>query len=384
MTKSRSGEAVNPQVTDVERRPGFLARDRLQELFDLILQSGYSILGPVVRDDAIQFSEITAVERLPHGVGNQQQPGRYRLQTGAGSSVFAWNHGPQGLKPLCFSPKEHLWSEQHQGLGFQLELPQQKPTAVIGVRACDLAALAIQDRHFLEGEAADPHYQKRREQLLLIGVNCSHSAETCFCVSTGDGPALDKGYDIGLSELNEGFLIWSGSTKGKQIVHKLSLQPAEDRQLEQMLQMTTQAAEAQQRQLPGADLLMGLYQRLEHGHWWEVAERCLSCGNCTAVCPTCFCYDTQHALALDGKSAQKVRQWSSCFSAGHSSMAGFQVRTNSMQRYRQWLTHKLAGWQEQQGRIGCTGCGRCIAWCPVGIDLTEEAETILWEGSLDV
>ncbi|MEJ2620875.1 MAG: 4Fe-4S dicluster domain-containing protein [Candidatus Thiodiazotropha sp.] len=371
------------QSAQIERQPGFLPRSDLQKLLDGIVQSGYQILGPVVKDGAIQFLEVTDVTQLASGLTNVQKPAHYRLETSAGERLFDWNHGPQGLKPLCFAPHEVLWVEQKDPLSFTTRLPDVKPTAVLGVRACDLSALAIQDRHFLHASGADPHYQQRREQLLLIGVDCAHSAESCFCVSTGDGPSVDQGYDIGLSELDDGFLLWSANDKGKTVLEHVSLVAAQAEQLAQMREQSEQAARQQQRKLSKPEELARLYERLEHTHWQQVADRCLGCGNCTAVCPTCFCYDTQHEVSLDGESAQNVRQWDSCFSANHSSMGGFKVRDDILSRYRQWLTHKLAGWQEQQGRIGCTGCGRCITWCPVGIDLTKETEAILWEGSLD-
>ncbi|MCU7844508.1 MAG: 4Fe-4S dicluster domain-containing protein [Candidatus Thiodiazotropha sp. (ex Monitilora ramsayi)] len=338
----------------------------------------------MVRDGAIQFDTLTAADQLPSGILNDQKPGHYRLEQTDNPRVFGWNHGPQALKPLCFAPRDELWSEQSGPLRFSQSQPDVEPTAVIGVRACDLAALAIQDRHFLTDPDPDPYYRQRRESLLLIGVDCAQSASTCFCASTGDGPALDDRYDIGMAELDEGFLLWQGSEKGRAVTDQLDLQIASDDQLAAMVQATSQAASDQSRSLPDSDELMLLYKRLEHAHWQQVAERCLSCGNCTAVCPTCFCYETTHEMALDGKTAKMIRQWDSCFSATHSSMGQFQVRSTTKQRYRQWLTHKLAGWQSQQGRIGCTGCGRCIVWCPVGIDLTVETVAVLEEGSLDV
>jgi ferredoxin len=353
-------------------------------LFSTLQQAGYQIYGPRVRDGAIQFGPLDDVSSLPVGVTNDQQPGKYRLHNTDSQRLFDWNHGPQGLKPLCFAPREVLWQETSEPFDFKRTIPEVKPTAVIGVRACDLAALAIQDHQFLLEMRPDPHYGQRRESLLLIGVDCAHSAPTCFCASTGDGPALDVGYDIGMAELNDGFLLWHQSDKGRAIIEQLSLQPADDAQLGAMLLATTRSAQEQERHLPEKEDLMHLYRRLEHVHWEEVAERCLSCGNCTAVCPTCFCYQTEHEMALTGESAEMVRNWDSCFSPTHSDMGHFQVRTSTKYRYRQWMTHKLAGWQVQQQRIGCTGCGRCIVWCPVGIDLTQEVTAVLEEGSLNV
>lgn len=233
-------------------------------------------------------------------------------------------------------------------------------------------------------DSTDPHYQARRDQLLLIGVDCAESAQTCFCASTGDGPALDGGFDIGLAELADGFLIWTASARGTPWIEELDQQPATDDQLAEMLQATENAAAGQSRHLPNEKKLTQLYQRLGHSRWLDLSKRCLSCGNCTSVCPTCFCYSYEHHTAITGDSAEVVRSWDSCFSATHSEMGSFQVRSGIDQRYRQWATHKLAGWQEQFGRSGCVGCGRCISWCPVGIDLTEEVQVILNEGSRDV
>jgi ferredoxin len=376
---------VNSQLQSAdERRPGFLPRSSLQTLFTALIQAGYKIYGPRVRDGVIQFEHLDDPDSLPVGVTNDQQPGHYRLNTWESQRLFDWNHGPQTIKPLCFAPREVLWQEQAEPYGFKRVLPQATPTAVIGVRACDLAALAIQDHHFELEMRPDPHYKQRRDSLLLIGIDCAHSADTCFCASTGDGPALDAGYDIGMAELDEGFLIWHRSDKGQAITDQLELQSADDGQLEAMLQATSQAAREQTRKMPVNEELQQLYKRLDHGHWDQVAERCLSCGNCTAVCPTCFCYQVEHEMALTGDMAEMVRSWDSCFSPTHSDMGHFKVRSEVKHRYRQWLTHKLAGWQVQQRRIGCTGCGRCITWCPVGIDLTQEVTAVLEEGSLDV
>ena len=118
------------------------------------------------------------------------------------------------------------------------------------------------------------------------------------------------------------------------------------------------------------------YRNLEHPRYDEVAKRCLTCGNCTLVCPTCFCVDIEDFTSLDGQTAERVRSWYSCFSVDHSHIHGGPIRPSPKARYRQWLTHKLATWIDQFGVSGCVGCGRCITWCPVGIDITEEAAAI--------
>jgi len=133
------------------------------------------------------------------------------------------------------------------------------------------------------------------------------------------------------------------------------------------------------RRLDTSDLPELLLDNLDHPQWDEVAERCLSCTNCTMVCPTCFCSDVQDVSSLTGEENERVRVWDSCFNPDFSHVHGGNLRPNIRARYRQWLTHKLGAWHGQFGMSGCVGCGRCITWCPVGIDLTAEVAAIRGE-----
>jgi ferredoxin len=248
--------------------------------------------------------------------------------------------------------------------------------AVLGVRACDLAALALLDQHFMQPPHADPRYSTRRAGLLLIAVNCSHPAATCFCASTGDGPHASRGFDVALTELDDGFVAHAGSAEGALLLGKLSTTPATEAQRDAERTQAERSAHAQQRALPGRNLRDTLLANLNHPRWDEVAQRCLSCTNCTQVCPTCFCNTQQEDPDISGTHSALVRQWDSCFTSGHAWLAGHQVRPDTRTRYRQWLVHKLGTWHDQYGRSGCVGCGRCVTWCPVGIDITEEAQAL--------
>jgi len=356
----------------------FLPHSALQHLFDVLQHAGYEIHAPRVREGAIVYSTTTSAAELPWGVSDAQAPGRYRLESGAQSLAFAWANGPQALKPLLFAPTETLWRVQRDDSGdlqFAPVTPQVQARAVIGVRPCDLAALAIHDAHFLAKEG-DGYYRARRDKLFLVAVNCSHPAATCFCASTGDGPAAEQGFDLVLDELDEGFLLQAGSGAGRELLERLETEAANEAQHQAVRQQQQQAAGQQQRALPSRHLQVPLFANLTHPRWQAVGERCLACGNCTAVCPTCFCHSEQERPALDGNSSEHVREWDSCFTPGHSYIHGMVIRAETPQRYRQWLTHKLGSWHEQYGRSGCVGCGRCISWCPVGIDITEEAAAI--------
>ncbi|AOU97399.1 sulfite reductase subunit A [Acidihalobacter yilgarnensis] len=364
--------------------PGFLPRDGLDRLIEVLRRDGREVIGPRVRDGAIVYAPIATAADLPTGVRDAQSPGAYALNAASSAErQFAWANGPQALKPLVFSPRERLWTSWHapaNGLHFGAAAHTTRPTAVIGVRACDLAALDLQDRHFLREPYADPAYRARRESLFLVAVHCTHPADTCFCVSTGDGPEAAKGFDLALHEIDAGFVVTSGSNAGAEVLASLPLAVPAEAQRDEARAGVAAAAAAQTRRLPARDLRPALLARIEDPHWQVVAERCLSCGNCTAVCPTCFCNAEIEEPVSDGSVSEHFRQWDSCFTAGHSRLHGIVVRADTLARYRQWLIHKLATWHDQYGRSGCVGCGRCIAWCPVGIDLTAEVAVLCDDG----
>ncbi len=357
----------------------FLARSDLPRLLEALEQAGYRVIGPQLRDGAIVYDTLARVADLPAGVHDAQAPGRYRLERDTSPRCFAWANGPQALKPLVFAPQESLWKAERGRDGrlrFIEQRPEIQPLAVLGVRACDLAALRLQDRHFLKKDCEDTHYGARRAGLFLIAVHCTRPAETCFCSSTGDGPRAKTDFDLALAELDEGFLVETGSRAGEAVAGRLPLTPATVAQRRRAEREIFEATKCQRRRLPARKLRDALFANLEHPHWEKIATRCLACGNCTAVCPTCFCHATYALPSLDGTESEQRRKWDSCFTQEHSYIHGLIIRPDTRNRYRQWLTHKLGSWHDQYGRSGCVGCGRCIAWCPVGIDITEEASVI--------
>jgi sulfhydrogenase subunit beta (sulfur reductase) len=360
----------------------FLPRDRFQDLINALVRAGYRCIGPRVRDGAIVYADIERMDDLPHGVQVDQEPGSYRVGSNGGPRWFSWANGPQALKPLLFASREPLWRSQRDAEGavrFSELVPSVQPLAVIGVRACDLAALRLHDQHFIEGPFPDPGYAARRAQLLTVAVNCTHPAATCFCTSTGDGPRAGAGADIVLSEVDEGFVAQARGERGRVILAGLGLETAGAAQVQTADAEIETAACVQKRHLPSQNLRAALFARLDHPRWEQVGARCLACGSCTAVCPTCFCHSEGDEPALAGDSSVRARLWDSCFTQGHSYIHGLTIRAETRMRYRQWLTHKLGSWHEQYGRSGCVGCGRCITWCPVGIDITEEANAICGE-----
>ncbi len=368
-----------PHVSHTPSNPArLLRRTDFPRLLQALTQTGYHILGPVVSQGSVQWQTIRSVEDLPSGWKDHQEPGRYRLEQDTGSRLFNIVHGPESLKPLTFVPRETLLVLDHRNRTFSAKamLPETSPMAVLGVRACDLAGLAVQDRIFLDGPFPDPHYRQRREHLFLIAVNCTRALPTCFCASMGTGPRAGDGYDLCLTESEDDFLIEAGSTAGQTILDQLpSTIPTDDR-IKQDDERIAACAAGQTRSLDQTSLPDALYEAHDHPRWDQVAARCLSCTNCTMVCPTCFCHGAEETPSLDFQQSERVRVWDSCFMPDHGYIHGKNFRPTTKDRYRMWLTHKLAAWIDQFGTSGCVGCGRCITWCPVGIDLTEEVHAL--------
>ena len=354
-----------------------IGKDSLQKLFAALRAADYTLVGPTVREEAIVYDEITQMDDLPRGWTDEQGPGSYRLEHRENGRYFNYVVGPHSWKKYLYPPKLTLFSAHSNGNGFAVTANKEAPRyAFIGVRGCEMAAIAIQDRIFLEGELPDPHYKKRREQAFILAVNCTQPGQTCFCVSMQTGPKVQNGFDLSLTELDESFLLEIGSELGAEMLADSDWRPAGAYELNQARQLMFDAEAKMGRSLDTADLPQLLIDNLDHPRWDEVAERCLSCMNCTMVCPTCFCSDVQDVSDLTGENTARVRVWDSCFNPDFSYVYGGNLRPNIRARYRQWLTHKLASWEAQFGTLGCVGCGRCITWCPAGIDLTEEVAAI--------
>jgi ferredoxin len=374
---------ANDPVDSASEAPLWLAHEDLQRLIDALRAEGRRVIAPVVRDAALFWGEIEHVRELPRGFRDEQAPGTYRLRPTDGTDFFGVVNGHAGVKPHVFAPHEVLLEIEGDGPGrdfvARARAPEVDRIALLGVRSCDLAALAIQDRIFLRDRFPDPHYAARREALFVVAVGCTRAADTCFCASTGTGPAPRAGYDVALTELAGagGFVVRAGSDAGRALVAGLALAPAPARELAREQQGFAAAAASMRRSLPLAGLRDRLYANLEHPRWDDVAARCLSCGNCTMVCPTCFCHDVRDEPSLDGTASLRTRSWTSCFDRDHAQVHGLNFRPHVRDRYRQWLVHKLAGWVDQFETSGCVGCGRCIAWCPAGIDLTEEVAALV-------
>ena len=362
--------------------PVVIGAAALDDLLDTLRVSGFRVLGPRVRDGAIVYDDLSAASELPIGWTDEQDGGSYRLKRREDGARFGYAVGPHSWKQFLFRPEARLWRARRLPdgeLAVEEEPTEDQPMAFIGVRSCELHAIEIQDRVFMGGRHADRDYAARRDGAFLVAVNCITAGGTCFCASMGTGPKADAGYDLALTELLDGehrFLAESGSERGAAVLAQLPQRPATDADLGAASKAVA-ATEAQMGRTLDTDGIRNLLARnLEHPRWDDVAERCLSCGNCTQVCPTCFCSSVEDTSDLSGEVAQRTRVWDTCFSVDYSHIHGGSVRSSTRARYRQWMTHKLGTWIDQFGTSGCVGCGRCITWCPVGIDITEELSAI--------
>ncbi len=370
------------QTTPAAGAKAVLSTDGLQALISVLTRQGYTVLGPTARDGAIVYDEIASLKNLPAGWTDRQEAGRYRLERREDGALFGFVVGPQSWKRFLHPPKETLWTAQKTGDGFAITPANEvaPKLAFLGARACELEAIAIQDSVFCEGPYRDEAYAARRKNALIIAVNCGVAGGSCFCVSMQSGPKANSGFDLSLTELLDGraheFLVEAGSEAGAALLAELPHDPATAAHLAAAEAVIERTAGQMGRSLDTDGLKELLQANPNHPRWAETGARCLSCGNCTMVCPTCFCTTVEDRTGFEGTTAERVKKWDSCFTLDFSYIHGGSVRSSAGSRYRQWMTHKLANWIDQFGTPGCVGCGRCITWCPVGIDITEEAAAI--------
>jgi ferredoxin len=346
--------------------------DGLQRLVDVLRADGYVVFAPVVRDGGIVPAPVTAVDELPRGVLDEQAPGHYRLGAG-GDALFGFAATATSWKSLLFPARRALWRLEESAP--VAAAPDETRRALLGVRSCDLAAIAVHDAVLSGRRLNDPDYVARRERTFVIPVTCGKPASTCFCTSMGTGPTPSAGYDLALTELHQDgehrFVVEVGSDAGAAVLAQIPSRPSDDGDRIEAQRVVDVSIAAITRRVDTDGIRDLLYDNAEHPEWDDVAGRCLGCTNCTLACPTCFCVTTEDVMQLT-EPVGRDRVWDSCFNADHSYLHGGPVRQTTHTRYRQWLTHKFGSWIDQFGSSGCVGCGRCIAWCPVGIDVTAE------------
>jgi len=357
-------------------------RNAIDGIISLLKSEGFITVGPTLRDKTIIYDEIENTSELPIGWTDEQEAGHYRIKRRNDEALFGYNVGPHSWKKYLFPPKLELFEANKNGKSFEIKtiLTDTTKYAFIGVRSCELHAIQIQDKVFNNWQYKDPNYVSLRDRTFIIAVNCTQAGKTCFCSSMDTGPRAKKGFDLSITEVinpNEHyFVVESGSDKGEDILSKVETNFATEEQIFKADAEIDSASRNMGRALITDGIKDLLMNNMEHPQWNDVAARCLTCANCTMVCPTCFCNNVEDVNDISGNHTERWRKWDSCFSLDFSKVAGGNFRTSPKARYRQWMTHKLASWIDQFGTSGCVGCGRCITWCPVGIDITKEVKAI--------
>jgi sulfhydrogenase subunit beta (sulfur reductase) len=289
--------------------------DALNELIQSLRQQSYTVIGPTPRGAAIVLDEITSTSQLPIGKTDEQAPAHYRLKERTDGAFFAFSVGPHSWKRYLFPPSLKLFTSHKTADGPQISeqpAPPEEQYALLGVRACDLSAIQIQDKVFGGGAYQDPAYLAVRSKAFIIAVNCVHAGGTCFCSSVRTGPRARVGFDLALSEVVDGehyLIVEVGTERGEKLMESVKHRPAEDVEVDKAEHLIRAAAQLTGRSLEPDNTREILYQNTEHPRWDVVAARCLSCANCTMVCPTCFCATVEDTTDLAGTTAERIRKW---------------------------------------------------------------------------
>lgn len=346
----------------------------LNEIIQALSEKGYQVIGPKIESDAIVLATIGSMDELPVGIKDEQSAGRYRLLEGEKNTIFGFSNGAHSLKLFLNPPKQRLYKTKRKSKGLEISNPEEtQKIAFIGVRACDICALKALDRVFKD----DNNYKKRRDNIFILAVNCTSHSDVCFCSSVNTGPEVKDNYDLLLTEMDNDFFLEVATEKGQEIIKGITQKEPDDNEIRKKDELLRKTKEGMKKTLNTEGLPESLYERVNSPLWEEIAKKDLSCGNCTMVCPTCFCNTSFDISDFEGENTERQRLWDSCFSLGFARVHGGSFRASRQARYRQWLMHKLAYWIEQYGMPGCVGCGRCITWCPASIDITESYKELI-------
>ncbi|UCE26541.1 MAG: 4Fe-4S dicluster domain-containing protein [Candidatus Coatesbacteria bacterium] len=303
----------------------------------------------------------------------------YEIVGNAGAIDESFTNAVVGPKKVVFPQREVLLrfnSTNEKAPEVEEVLPEEKPAVVFGVRPCDARAVTLTDKVF-GGDFADPYYWRRRNNTTLIGLVCTEPpSANCFCTSVGGSPAGKDGLDVVLTSLGDRYYVETLTTRGEKVVSdggKVFGEPAADDK-KAAEKVGTEAAAKVERQVEGVnDLTENLRDMFDSPFWDEESLSCIRCGICTYLCPTCHCFDiNDEVLVPVPLTGERVRTWDNCqFPDFTMHSSGHNPRPNRASRLRQRILHKFRYFVENFGDYQCTGCGRCIIYCPVGIDIVD-------------
>ena len=352
-----------------------ISLEGLSELFELLKQE-YTVYGPVIENGFITTGRPESLSQLPSGFISVEEKNSYSISEGEG--FFSYPRPAYPYKRLVHPPEYRFMEikKDNGDLDFKYVLPEEK-IAIFDIRSCDLRGLAILDDVFINKNSyPDAVYSRLRENLFIVAVTCTSPSPVCFCTSMGIDLKPEDGYDILLTEVDGGFIAEARTQKGTEVLSQIDGQSVRKEDFKKAETRINKAREKIQRKVNTRKLPERLYAKIDDPVWEETGKRCLACGSCTQLCPTCFCFDVVEENDPVNGTSCRVRVHDSCFNPSFATVHRFNIRQSIASRYRQWLMHKFAYWVDQFGSFGCVGCGRCITWCPASIDITEEIERI--------
>ena len=286
------------------------------------------------------------------------------------------NSPPKGV---IFPQSDNLFSftfkkdpENPQKVMVELEEKLDFPkTIIVGSRPCDAKGFLIYDRPYTQTDTPDPYYKGRREQTTIVTMSCQSPSAGCFCTGVGGGPADKEGSDALITELETGYFIEAVSEKGKEILQQSVVEGGGSHEAE--ARKKQEAVRARVKDPFGADGKPRVLPELfENDEFWETAlAKCVSCGACTYLCPTCYCFNITDEKTFD--KGERVRSWDGCmYNHFTREASGHNPRPAKYQRFKNRVGHKFVFYPEKyNGVIACCGCGRCIRYCPMSVDITE-------------
>jgi ferredoxin len=324
-----------------------LSKEKLPNFIKEIT-SEYKTFAPVKENEVTLFKEIKDFKEINFDYNNSKLP----------------------PKNLLFSQTETLF-KFIPGLKGKIKSPEidKGKKAIFGIRPCDAKSFAIIDPVFKE-DFEDPFFLNNRENLLIIGLSCIEPYPNCFCTSLNDSPASSKYVDILLTDIGDKYFVELNGNKGKQIVKSKLFVPSTQKDENKKKEVEKNAKDLIFRSQKIDGIVEKLDKIFENPFWKEVADKCLRCGTCTYLCPTCHCFDIQdEATMTDGA---RVRIWDTCMIPEYTLQAsGYNPRPTRMNRMRNRIYHKYNYYPKNLDVIACVGCGRCIDNCPVNIDIID-------------
>jgi len=332
---------------------------------------GAKLFGYRHHNGRIAFSEINNINEIFVALTDIQKPGYYRASSG-----YRFRHSFSSPKVFLLPPEHLILTVSRDYDILESSSSFQELTAIFfGIKPCDRKAIDILD-HILYGRS--PVYTTRRNAVRAIVVEeCLEPGETCFCSTVNAGPTISSGFDIAYARLYGDLLVFRyGSSLGEKILGKVGLQRAQESHVKMYLEMVNRAISMMRGRIPNiSEIQKALMEKVSAKPFWEeISSKCVGCGNCNYVCPTCFCTEIEDRV--ENGFSTRVGVWLGCLTYTYGLVAGGHFRQELYTRYRHFILHKFLFYPKQVGDIGCVGCGRCITWCPLGIDLRETLSRI--------